>query len=511
MSFRIPDFPVLKSPLNLSQTLSEAIADRYTRANAVKQEKLNPYVSDTARADLAKKILENEWYGKDKASEIGLRGATGRHYAEEDTNSRYKREHGLLESDFIQGMHYLDSLDKGNINKPVTSGNIINSNVPQDTDNMTRHDLVSRANADQAAYDQRNNISPNQSSSYNYTPADPQQQIVSELAQRLGMGKPSVTMENPVAPLVAERMQQNAPQQQEQMVPGTNISIKEAREALAKKFLGMGTSDPATQKYHEGMLELAQRREKASYFKALPQDARDADISVVAPMVGGFTTAARELMSGKTPEEIAASKGYDPKDRATWPTPSPPPSKVVITQIQKGNIARNAREAIHERITNNLGFYPDKVLGYSPKMIADLLQGKNAEQAGKTLAAVFMNNEENALMARGMGVQAGLGMIKMMNNKSLNDLGVPGFLQSKELLDSFRKEVRNYNNVMVGNENNTLNQIYRLKNSVNTSSANEGTSEGKTTIIDSNGMEHTIDSNNLDAARERDPGLQVKT
>ena len=245
MSFRIPDFPVLKSPLNLSQTLSEAIADRYTRANAVKQEKLNPYVSDTAKADLAHKILENQYYGRDKESEINQRTANSRHLNVESdfipvesyikannslrANSRFGTTHELVKllntmdpaeraawrsqhpaewaellNDSANGIssngktnnndneaeqilkNELRRIQAGNINRPAMTNNIMpstqsmNSNAHMNTDNMSRHDLVSRANADQATYDQKNNIPNNQSiiSNQNANPRIPLNQAV---------------------------------------------------------------------------------------------------------------------------------------------------------------------------------------------------------------------------------------------------------------------------------------------------------------------------------------------
>jgi hypothetical protein len=468
--------------------LSKAVEARYNAANAAAQEAKNPYVGRQSLADVLHQELLNKYLPQEKEAAIkhqnivnqylpedyqttfDNRRATSAHYREEDINSKYKRDNGLLEPDSLQMIKYALSMGK---QKTEDQQNAIQQAQAQ-----------SNAQAQSMQPERQTMISA-------FSPSDPQQQMLQQVATRMGMNgnqnKFTPMEQNPVEPFgyapsqqelhqaVAQRMQTQAPQPQmspqEEMIPGTNIPVSVAREALIKHSLGIPTPTPPDKSlidYRKQSIELAQKREKAAAFRALPQSAREADISVVAPMAGGYTSAARELMSGKTPEEIAASKGYDPNDRATWPVPAPPPSKPVVTQQQKANIARNAREAIQERITKNLGFYPQKVLGYSPQMVTDLIQGKNAKQAGKTLAAVFMNNEENALMARGMGVQAGLGLIKMMNTKSLNDLKVPPFLQSKELLDSFRNEVRLYNNIMIGNENNTLNQMYRLQDTINT-------------------------------------------
>lgn len=475
--------------------LSQAIQSRYTASKAAEQEAKNPYVGRQSLADalyrevqakylpqekeaaLAYQGLINQYYGRDKESEIGLRGATAHHYQEEDATSRYKREHDLLKPENIQLAERLGILN------PNGGGFAVNNSNRQNLQMPAQQPQVINVQSPQA--EKQTVISA-------YSPADPQQQMMQQVASRMGlmgnkgMNNQFTSMEqNPVQPFgyapseqdlhqaVAQRMQPPAMAQQtpssgeNEMVPGTNIPISVAREAFAKKVLGIPTAtipDPSLIEYRKKSIELAEKREKAAAFRALPQDARDADAAVVAPMVGGYTNAARELMNGRTPEEIAESKGYDPKDRATWPAPTPPPGKVLLNQIQKTNVARNARESIHQRITDNLGFYPSKIKSYSPQMIADLVQGKNVEQAGKSLAAAMMVTEDNALLARGMGAQAGLGLLKMMGEKSLSDLKVPAILQSKELLDSFRKEIRNYSNIMIGNENNTLNEIYRLKN-----------------------------------------------
>lgn len=449
------------------EAMLNASSAGYNFSRTQEQMAKNPYVGEMTKADLAKKILENKWYGPNINSEINLRNDTGAHYRTEDKATNYKLEHGGYDPEIKQTIDYFRSLSKSNntnesYNKPSSTANDrVNYELQNIANDLPPVTLPSMPNTELS---------------------NPSLQFPS-LADRIYSERNmSAIPESLYAKKVPEvpEVSGYAPQQQSQPVqyiPGTTIPLNDAMESYIKHKLGMPTpSDPARQKYLDGMLELSQKREKAAAFKALPPRAREAEISVVGPMIGGYTNAARALMEGRTPEEIAASKGYDPNDRATWPTPAPPPSAPVVTQQQKANIARNAREAIQQRVTDNLGFYPEKVMGYSPQMIGDLIQGKNAKQAGKTLAAVFMNNEENALMARGMGVQAGLGMIKMMNTKSLNDLGVPSFLQSKELLDSFRDEVRLYNNIMVGNENNTLNEMYRMKNPVNV-----GTEEVKNT------------------------------
>lgn len=79
-------YPIQESPLHLNRTLSEMVADRLTKANAVAQEQKNPYVGQRELEALLMDKLKNKYYGREKESEIGLRGAQAHHL---NTESQY--------------------------------------------------------------------------------------------------------------------------------------------------------------------------------------------------------------------------------------------------------------------------------------------------------------------------------------------------------------------------------------------------------------------------------------
>lgn len=200
---------------------------RQTRANAIKQENLNPNVQREQMAEILKKEIENKYLPEDYRTTFDNRRATTRHlntesdfiplesYIKANTslraNTRFGKNFELIKalnsmdqpsrslwqsqhpaewaemlSDLANGQsaggrtdnndneaeqllkNELRRMQAGNINRPEMANNMAPSgspsisNVPMNTDNMSRHDVIARANADQQAYDQRNNIPVNQ-------------------------------------------------------------------------------------------------------------------------------------------------------------------------------------------------------------------------------------------------------------------------------------------------------------------------------------------------------------
>lgn len=83
-------YPVLDSPLKLSQTMSEMVRDRLTRSQAAEQEAKNPYVGQRELEALLMDKLKNKYYGREKESEIGLRGAQAGHLGSETQLNQLK-------------------------------------------------------------------------------------------------------------------------------------------------------------------------------------------------------------------------------------------------------------------------------------------------------------------------------------------------------------------------------------------------------------------------------------
>jgi hypothetical protein len=459
---------------------------RYNNAKAAEQEAQNPYAGRKALEDMLHQKLQNEWYGRDKESEINLRGDTGRHYREEDTNSRYKREHGLLEPEMIQLAKALGiTLGAGseNINQPVSAGNIPSSNVPQDTTNMKRHDVVSRANADQASYDQKNNITNNQPAP---TPSDPQQQLLNQ---------------------IAEKMQQNAPQQQEQMVPGTNISMKEAREALAKKMLGIPN-------YDQSRGGSVKQKNLYSFINAIAADHPEWTKEQVNQAADAYLSGDTAMPDGTPLPELGGIARQNLENVQSGNAPT-----ALKTQYaQMDMLANDLNEVDIDAISSFTGIQGKAKLAAEKAKMA--VGNPNVDpMARRYLTAVNQAIYNMDAMRKSLGtsivpdyVYQTVGKLVNPNSDIYND--------KKQVADTF-KATQN-----IINKNRDI-MKYKIQHGVTAElpeklkypstkkewengSVNNSDENGKTTIIDSNGAEHLIDSSNLEEARKIDPGLKVK-
>lgn len=274
---------------------------------------------------------------------------------------------------------------------------------------------------------------------------------------------------NQVAQAIAQQTQ--IPAQQTagaDLIPGTNISRQDAVNAMVSKMFGIPMAakpDPETVRYHDQLIDMQQKRYNASIYRATPIDQRGADISVVAPMVGGdYGQANRELMSGKTIADIAKEHGYDPNDRSSWPMPMQPPGKPAINRMQASQIGRSAFNAIEPMINQDTGMYSSNIKGYSPAMISDLIQNKNKQQVGRALAAVVANTEGNAMLNRNAGMTPGLGLSKMMDAKTLTNLKVPGLLLDEEVMKAYRARLKEYNDAIYRSQMESTNRLYFSQN-----------------------------------------------
>lgn len=250
--------------------------------------------------------------------------------------------------------------------------------------------------------------------------------------------------------IAAQQSQQTPAQQQmaggQDVIPGTNITRQEAVNAMVSKILGIPLAskpDPETVRWHDAQLKLQEQRQRAASFRAMPANMRAADVAAVEPMVGNYNKATQLLMDGKSVDEIANEYGYtDPSKR---PLPKLPATTKTVNDQQRSQMGRAVFEAITPMIQKDTATYPDTILGYSPKMIGDLVAGKNEVEAGNALAAVAATTEASSAINSATGMTPGFGLTKYMGDKLLSNLKVPGFVITPKMKQAFYERLEQYN------------------------------------------------------------------
>lgn len=215
-----------------------------------------------------------------------------------------------------------------------------------------------------------------------------------------------------------------------------------------------GAESPELIKYREALIKNMEANRVAQAWKSLPSGDKQASIAQAEAFGVSNNAASKAFLEGKTIEDMAKEKGYDPNRPDTWPLPSYPPPPAVRTQQYKANIARAARNAIEPVLTDALAPYQGKIFGYSPKQILQATQNSNADEQGKALAAAYMSTEMQALTGRAAGLQTiGLGMIRDMLKKSGMTLRAPDLLISPEVFRAQQKWITNFGNIINQAEN----------------------------------------------------------
>lgn len=427
-------YPIQESPLNLSKTLSEMVADRYTRAQAMAQEQKNPYIGQRELEALIADKLKNKWYEPNIRSEIGLRGAQAGHLGEETTNLRYQREHGLLETPLVQNIKYALELAKQKREQEqlAQQNRIPDINVPS---------------ASSPALSMEGNASPLQNSLYS---------LINNQSQGLNQIPSSAEIQN-----IQPRQTQSA-LANDMGIPMTGDPLA---DAMIRHSLGISSTketDPSLVSYREQAVENMKSKLKSEAFKSLPKVEKDYELAQAHSLGYTFSNASREFLNGKSLEDLAQEKGYDPKKPETWPLPAPPPTSTVITQQQRANIARAAVSAIEPIISKNLAGFSYKIGDVSPKLIMDQLQGKNKEQQAAAIASAFVANELNVLQSRGANIQnVGIGLIRLLNDKNNNNLKIMKAALDPDVYQKSQDLIREYGNIINSAENQEMWGRYR--------------------------------------------------
>lgn len=124
------------------------------------------------------------------------------------------------------------------------------------------------------------------------------------------------------------------------------------------------------------------------------------------------------MTSGKTFEEIAAERGYNPEDVAKAKSRYLATSgNVRMENERQKNLAE--LNTIEDKVTDAMAPYISTFAGYSTKQIIDSYKGRNTDDLAKYLAARSLQPEIAALRIKVMGGTVGQGAIEELVKSAL--------------------------------------------------------------------------------------------
>jgi hypothetical protein len=133
--------------------------------------------------------------------------------------------------------------------------------------------------------------------------------------------------------------------------------------------------------------------------------------------------ASRAFANGVSLSDMAEAKGYDRKDKDSWPVPEFVPEHSVIARQQMANVAQEGIKAIDGDLTRDLAPYARTWNGQSLNSIYEATTGENVTRRGKALGAAALQIELASLRARQSGIQnIGIELLKESLLASGNDI-----------------------------------------------------------------------------------------
>lgn len=263
------------------------------------------------------------------------------------------------------------------------------------------------------------------------------------LQQQGNLGKQQPTNAQPVA----GQPQQQAYQMPAYMVPGSNAAAPDIQPGQPAQMQqgqatqmqmppqqGMPGQAPASMQEQADLLmnsltaSMRKNVSQADYmakktsgyqYLSMPVDQRDAVLAQAAGMGYDPTEASKQLIEGKSLKDLAEAKGFDFNN---MPTPVYPTTKNALAQIQKRQQAVTEINTLNPILTDAIAPYAQTFKGYSPRQIADAMNGDDPEKQAKYLAAKAVMPEMSALRTKAMGGDVGVEAIKLIQDASMGHI-----------------------------------------------------------------------------------------
>lgn len=171
----------------------------------------------------------------------------------------------------------------------------------------------------------------------------------------------------------------------------------------------------------QGRTELNLKRAQGLEFNSLPAEYKTQILALGGGMGIDPDTMTKELMSGKSLEQIASEKGYNPSD---LPSPIYPLTAAGREQIRRRNDALQEINTLGKKVNEAMAPYSKRIAGYSPKQVMEALKGTNEDSQARFIAARALQPELAAIRLRMAGGNVGIEAIRELTNTSLGHVKI---------------------------------------------------------------------------------------
>lgn len=211
----------------------------------------------------------------------------------------------------------------------------------------------------------------------------------------------------------------------------------------------------------------------ASFDKS-PMNDKKRNVGLMTAMGVDPIQAVSLLRGGTTPTQWAEDNGID----INTVVPSYAPGEQNVKQWQQASAYLDEMDSLEAHITDGLGQYQNKIMGYSLQEIADSMKGDKPDKVGKALAARALLPELSALRLKVQGGNVGIEAIRELEDKSLGKLRVLESTVDKKAYQAMQKYMNQWLHDAADKRIKSLKSFGMLKTKLQKSAEKESTSSG---------------------------------
>jgi hypothetical protein len=397
-----------------------------------------PYIKPMLQEALTKQQLYNKYYGKEKESEIGLRGAQAGHLGSmtrgQDITNQWLPDKLRLENEKAQFL----------ANNPLLSQTGVVGQVGASL-YLQQHPELRRRQAQQ-----QGQLQEGQSSIASIYPQQQGQMQDGQSGEFDPIAALQESIKNSFKPKGSQAVL--TPLEKAKIyrdhLASTGASEKDIADANKQitNLTDKNKSNPDLKDYREKML-------LRKHWDSLPSDTKANLIATGQGMGMTADEVEKSLTSGQSIQDLMFSRGYDLEHP---PEPIYQLTNKNITDLNQREYASREVKYLSDFVTRATGDYSRTVAGYSFKQIKDGLTGRNEDQQAKYLAARMVSQElVNLRLLLGgakstVAAQKHLLSSSMQNNKVFESLVKPSVwekmqkIADKELQNAFQESKKGY-------------------------------------------------------------------
>lgn len=403
MPFTMPDF----RKLSMEEVAPWHNALQTAMSNMIKMNQVQ-YDEPMRKEALEKQRLYNQYYGPEKESEIGLRGAQTGHIGEQ-TRGLHISNQSLPEKLRLELEAKRFENENPLMNKSGPAGQIgalmFLKQHPELLERMQQQGQMPNQPQEQA---------PAMESGQSYMPSIMGQQQQAPRPQMQDM------QFNPIE-LLQKSIEESFKPKETALTPYAK-AVREAEDAKARYGVDSDQYKKAFEyanRVATGATAYQQKRADAYAWATAPAEAKSYMLAQAAGMGINPDKAINEFSKGKTIEDMAVKLGFDPEN---LPEPDFLPNKGNITKLKERQAALKELDVLSEFTTKHLKPYSKTIAGYSPIQIIEAIGNKNKDKQANFLAARALAQEANLVRLTVANARGTIPAIRGITQKSLSDI-----------------------------------------------------------------------------------------